>query len=547
MEPIIDVENLSFKYFGCNDFALKDINIKIGKGEFIGVIGKSGSGKSTLLHCLTGIIPHEIKGEKTGSVIINNLNTDEHGISEITNQLGIVFQNPEIQLFNISVEDELAFICENLAYPIDEIKKSVDFALDTIGIRHLKDEYPFNLSGGEKQKVAIASVLTVRPKILVLDEPTSELDAKGKETVFKTLKKLKNDGMTIILVDHNLDGSYKLADKLILLDDGKIEMFGETENILKSPMIESLGLRLPQQVQMGLKLKLDGMLMDIENMARLLDEKIINKEFSIKYLNLVNNSNVENAIKIENLSFKRDNHVILKNIDLEIKKGDFIALIGKNGSGKTTLALIIMGILKKNKGVVNVFGETNGDIKKIRKKVGFLFQNPEHQLFCNTVTEEIKYGLENDIDMNKIMENMNLKRLKDNHPLTLSRGERQRVTTATAISNNPEILIIDEPTTGQDWNNIKSFMNILKELNDNGKTILIITHDMRVVGEYCKKVILMDDGEILFNLETRDAFEKLSAFENYDIKPSIIADISIKSGISPPLLNINELIGDDNV
>jgi len=547
MEPIIDVENLSFKYFGCNDFALKDINIKIGKGEFIGVIGKSGSGKSTLLHCLTGIIPHEIKGEKTGSVIINNLNTDEHGISEITNQLGIVFQNPEIQLFNISVEDELAFICENLAYPIDEIKKSVDFALDTIGIRHLKDEYPFNLSGGEKQKVAIASVLTVRPKILVLDEPTSELDAKGKETVFKTLKKLKNDGMTIILVDHNLDGSYKLADKLILLDDGKIEMFGETENILKSPMIESLGLRLPQQVQIGLKLKLDGMLMDIENMARLLDEKIINKEFSIKYLNLVNNSNVENAIKIENLSFKRDNHVILKNINLEIKKGDFIALIGKNGSGKTTLALIIMGILKKNKGVVNVFGETNGDIKKIRKKVGFLFQNPEHQLFCNTVTEEIKYGLENDIDMNKIMENMNLKRLKDNHPLTLSRGERQRVATATAISNNPEILIIDEPTTGQDWNNIKSFMNILKELNDDGKTILIITHDMRVVGEYCKKVILMDDGEILFNLETRDAFEKLSAFENYDIKPSIIADISIKSGISPPLLNINELIGDDNV
>lgn len=547
MEPIIDVENLSFKYFGCNDFALKDINIKIGKGEFIGVIGKSGSGKSTLLHCLTGIIPHEIKGEKTGSVIINNLNTDEHGISEITNQLGIVFQNPEIQLFNISVEDELAFICENLAYPIDEIKKSVDFALDTIGIHHLKDEYPFNLSGGEKQKVAIASVLTVRPKILVLDEPTSELDAKGKETVFKTLKKLKNDGMTIILVDHNLDGSYKLADKLILLDDGKIEMFGETENILKSPMIESLGLRLPQQVQMGLKLKLNGMLMDIENMARLLDEKIINKEFSIKYLNLVNNSNVENAIKIENLSFKRDNHVILKNINLEIKNGDFIALIGKNGSGKTTLALIIMGILKKNKGVVNVFGETNGDIKKIRKKVGFLFQNPEHQLFCNTVTEEIKYGLENDIDMNKIMENMNLKRLKDNHPLTLSRGEKQRVATATAISNNPEILIIDEPTTGQDWNNIKSFMNILKELNDDGKTILIITHDMRVVGEYCKKVILMDDGEILFNLETREAFEKLSAFENYDIKPSIIADISIKSGISPPLLNINELIGDDNV
>ena len=253
MEPIIDVKNLSFKYFDCDDFALKNINLNVEKGEFIGIIGKSGSGKSTLLHCLTGIIPHEIKGEKSGLVKINNLNTDEHEIVEITNQLGVVFQNPENQLFNISVEDELAFICENLAYPVDTIRESVDFALDTIGIRHLKDEYPFDLSGGEKQKVAMASVLTVNPKILVLDEPTSELDTKGKEMVFKTLKKLKNDGMTIILVDHNLDEVYKLTDKLVLLDEGKIKMFGKTDNILKSSIVESLGLRLPQSVQMLLK------------------------------------------------------------------------------------------------------------------------------------------------------------------------------------------------------------------------------------------------------------------------------------------------------
>ncbi|WP_052331740.1 ABC transporter ATP-binding protein [Methanobrevibacter oralis] len=347
MEPIIDVKNLSFKYFDCDDFALKNINLNVEKGEFIGIIGKSGSGKSTLLHCLTGIIPHEIKGEKSGLVKINNLNTDEHEIVEITNQLGVVFQNPENQLFNISVEDELAFICENLAYPVDTIRESVDFALDTIGIRHLKDEYPFDLSGGEKQKVAMASVLTVNPKILVLDEPTSELDTKGKEMVFKTLKKLKNDGMTIILVDHNLDEVYKLTDKLVLLDEGKIKMFGKTDNILKSSIVESLGLRLPQSVQMLLKLKSNEILMDNSNVVKLLKEKISNKQFSIQYQDLVNNSVNKVAIKIENLSFKRDGHEILSNINIEIKKGDFVALIGKNGAGKTTLALIIMGILKK--------------------------------------------------------------------------------------------------------------------------------------------------------------------------------------------------------
>lgn len=416
MEPIIDVKNLSFKYFDCNDFALKNINLKVEKGEFIGIIGKSGSGKSTLLHCLTGIIPHEIKGEKSGLVRINNFNTDEHEIVEITNQLGVVFQNPENQLFNISVEDELAFICENLAYPVDTIRESVDFALDTIGIRHLKDEYPFDLSGGEKQKVAMASVLTVNPKILVLDEPTSELDTKGKEMVFKTLKKLKNDGMTIILVDHNLDEVYKLTDKLVLLDGGKIKMFGKTDNILKSSIVESLGLRLPQSVQMLLKLKSNELLMDNSNIAKLLNEKISNKQFSIQYQDLVNNSVNKVAIKIENLSFKRDGHEILSNINIEIKKGDFVALIGKNGAGKTTLALIIMGILKKNNGVINILGETNINIKKIRKKVGFLFQNPEHQLFCNTVTEEINYGLEKGEDIDKILHKMNLGKLKDNHP-----------------------------------------------------------------------------------------------------------------------------------
>ena len=297
--------------------------------------------------CLTGIIPHEIKGEKSGLVRINNFNTDEHEIVEITNQLGVVFQNPENQLFNISVEDELAFICENLAYPVDTIRESVDFALDTIGIRHLKDEYPFDLSGGEKQKVAMASVLTVNPKILVLDEPTSELDTKGKEMVFKTLKKLKNDGMTIILVDHNLDEVYKLTDKLVLLDGGKIKMFGKTDNILKSSIVESLGLRLPQSVQMLLKLKSNELLMDNSNIAKLLNEKISNKQFSIQYQDLVNNSVNKVAIKIENLSFKRDGHEILSNINIEIKKGDFVALIGKNGAGKNNLSFDYNGYSQK--------------------------------------------------------------------------------------------------------------------------------------------------------------------------------------------------------
>lgn len=538
---IIEIENLSFKYLISDELSLKDINLKVYEGEFIGIIGKSGSGKSTLLHCLTGIIPHEIPGEKTGKVKINNLDTDKHEISEITSQIGIVFQNPENQLFNVTVEDEIAFMCENLAYPTDKIKESVNFALDTVGIRDLKDEYPFDLSGGEKQKVAIASVLPVHPKILVLDEPTSELDAKGKEMIFKTLKKLKEDGMTIILVDHNLDEYYKLIDRLAVLENGEIKMLEKTENVLKSDIWELLGLRLPETVQLALKLKYDNLLADNNKIAVSLNEKISKNQLSIQYPDLISNLNKENAIEIKNLSFKRGNSDILKNINLEIKKGEFVALIGKNGSGKTTLALIIMGLLKKNNGFINILGESNKKTKKIRKKIGFLFQNPEHQLFCSTVSEEMEYGLENNTNVDKILKNMHLIKFKDKHPLTLSRGERQRVATATVLSQDPDILIIDEPTTGQDWTNIKSFMNILRELNKNNKTIFIISHDMQVVSEYCQRIILMDEDEILFNLDTRNAFEKLGNFKDYDIKPPSIIDISLKVGIKPPLLNINEL------
>lgn len=541
--PIIEVENLSFKYSTRDNFTLENINFKINKGEFIGIVGKSGSGKSTLLHCLTGIIPNEISGEKTGSVKINNLDTDKHETGDITRELGIVFQNPESQLFNVTVEDEVAFMCENLAFPKNKIKESVDFALDTIGIRDLKDAYPFELSGGEKQKVAIASVLSVKPKILVLDEPSSELDANGRKMVFDTLEKLKNDGMTIILVEHNLDDSYKLLDRLAVLDNGKIKMFEKIENVFKSNIFELLGLRPPQIVQLASNLESNKILIDNNEIIDLLDEKLSSNQNFLKYKNFIHKSSGEYAIEIENLSFKREDKEVLKNINLKIKKGEIVSLIGKNGSGKTTLALLIMGLLKENSGNIRIFGkETNGSTKKIKKKIGFLFQNPEYQLFCNTVSEEIKYGINTDIDSEKILKRMNLIDFKDKHPLTLSRGERQRVATATVLSIDPDILIIDEPTTGQDWTNIKSFMDILTELNNEGKTIFIISHDMRIVGEYCQRVILMDDGEILFNLDTREAFERLSTFEDYGIKPPIITPISLKAGIKPPLININELI-----
>ncbi len=542
MDEIISIKDLSFQYPRSDRLTLNNINLKVGKGEFIGLAGKSGCGKSTLLYHLTGIIPHAINGHLDGKVNVCGLDVSKHEIPELSTHVGMVFQNPEVQLFSVTVEDEVAFIAENLNYSTDEIKKCLNFSLDAVGIDDLRERYPFELSGGEKQRVAIASAISVKPDILVLDEPTSELDSRGTEMVLEVVHQLNNAGMTIIMAEHHLDEVAPYLDRLIVMDKGGIIADDTPQNIFKNRVFENIGLRLPQTVEIGLKLGAATLPLSVDDALKIF-KPFRAKLSPVEGVGQIAHTGGQKIVEIKDLYFNHGDKNVLNDIDLSLYKGEMVGLMGPNGSGKTTLAMLLVGLLKPDEGLVRVNDlDPQRDRGKLLHKIGFLFQNPEHQLFCDSVYSELVYGLEEaELDVDEIIQTMGLERFKDKHPLTLSRGERQRVATATALVKKPEILVIDEPTTGQDWYHVKSFMNMVRKLNQEGVTVILITHDMRVAAEYCQRLVVMKDGSILMDGDTRSVFSQLDLLRNASLKPPSISQISFKAGIIPPLLKLDEI------
>ncbi|BDZ68088.1 ABC transporter ATP-binding protein [Methanobacterium ferruginis] len=540
MDKTISITNLSFKYLRSEEYALKNINLEVEKGEFIGLVGKSGCGKSTILYHLNGIIPHAVNGVMEGKVEVCGLDTAKHEISELATHVGMVFQNPEVQLFSVTVEDEVAFVAENLNYPVEKIKECLDFSLDAVGITDLRERYPFELSGGEKQRVAIASAISVKPEVLLLDEPTSELDSQGREMVLEVVHQLNQAGMTIILAEHHLDDVTPYLDRLILMDKGRIIAGDTPQNIFKNRLFENIGLRPPQTVEMGLKLGVSTLPLSVDD-AMDAFRKFPIKAFPLEIFNY--GLQIEKMVEIKDLSFQYGDKKALHDINLSINKGEMMGLLGANGSGKTTLALLLMGLLKPSQGSVSVGGfNPEKQRKELVNIAGFLFQNPEHQLFCDSVHSELVYGFEgSEAVVDEIISIMGLDKFRNEHPLTLSRGERQRVATATALVKKPEILVIDEPTTGQDWYHVSSFMNLVKRLNQEGVTIILITHDMRVAAEYCQRLVVMKNGSIIMDGDTRNVFAELDLLKKAGLKPAPITEISLKTGIKPPLLGLKEI------
>ncbi|OPY23613.1 MAG: putative ABC transporter ATP-binding protein [Methanobacterium sp. PtaU1.Bin242] len=464
-------------------------------------------------------------------------------IPELATHVGMVFQNPEVQLFSVTVEDEVAFIAENLNYSVEKIKKCLDFSLDAVGIDDLRERYPFELSGGEKQRVAIASAISVKPEILVLDEPTSELDSKGTEMVLEVVHQLNQAGMTIILAEHHLDEVTPHLDRLIVMDNGRIIADDTPHNIFKNRVFDNIGLRPPQTVEIGLKLGATRLPLSVNDTLKIL------KNFPAKSLPLENVEQMirnqgQKIVEIKDLYFNHHDKKVLNSVNLSINKGEMVGLLGPNGSGKTTLALLLVGLLKPDHGLVRVNNlDPQRDRGKLLQKIGFLFQNPEHQLFCDSVYSELVYGLEGEAGfvVDEIIQIMGLEKFKNKHPLTLSRGERQRVATATALVKKPEVLVIDEPTTGQDWYHVRSFMNMVRKLNQEGVTIILITHDMRVAAEYCQRLVVMKDGSILLDGDTRTVFSEIELLSEAGLKPAPLTEICIKKGIKPPFLKLNEI------
>jgi energy-coupling factor transporter ATP-binding protein EcfA2 len=469
--------------------ALEGISFTVGRGEFVLLSGPSGCGKSTLARSLSGLIPHASSARMAGRVVVDGLDTAAHSLPELAAHVGLVFQNPATQLFNAIVEEEVAFAPRNLGLPAEEVAARVAFALDATGIFPLRGRAIRTLSSGEQQRVAIASVLALRPQVLVLDEPTSNLDWRGVEQVMSTLTRLhRQQGLTILVIEHRLQAVFPLAERVLLMQGGRIVADGRSEDVFADrERLIALGLRYPWMESGGWR---------VENGERRVE--IVGGEAS-PTIQPPHHLTARPLVAIRGLEAGYGRRTVLRGLDLALYPGEFAALVGNNGAGKSTLARALAGLLRPRQGKITWH-------EKLRRlplgqRVGFLFQNPLDQLVCDTVEEEVAFGPCNlGLPVKERLETTlaaaDLTALRHRRSAALSAGEQQRTALAAALSTAPRLLILDEPTMGQDWAHLSHLMESLIQLNHNGQAILLITHDDKLVCRYARRIILLEEGRI---------------------------------------------------
>ncbi|MCD6453498.1 MAG: ATP-binding cassette domain-containing protein [Dehalococcoidales bacterium] len=547
---MIRIENLTFYYNGVTQPVLKEINLEVNSGEFVLVTGPSGGGKSSLCRCLNGLIPHFYGGKIAGRVEVGGLDTFKHSTKELATRVGMVFQDPENQLVCLDVEREIAFGLENLAFPRELIAKRLEESLDTLGISSLRYRQVHELSGGEKQKVAIASVLALHPSILILDEPTSELDPKGAEELLSLVMRLNDElGLTIILIEHRLDRVLQYADRLIVLNRGAITADGKVRDIMSSCYQELLqmGVGVPPMIRLVQRLRdkgisIEGTPLTVKEGRAMLDKafhgasgRLTHSSGSIDGKPLVETKRLWYAYPI--------GLTALKNVSLSIDEGEFVAIMGRNASGKTTLVKHFNRLLIPTKGRVSVDGvDTRGaTIAKLARKVGFVFQNPNDHLFANTVDDEITFTLKNlgfsssemESRTNEVLAKFNLIKYRNHYPRSLSGGEKQRVALASVLAGQPKILILDEPTRGMEYRLKSELMSFLDEYRQQGNTVILVSHDVEIVAEYASRVILLSEGKVVVDGEKHEVLSRAllfspqinrltQAFERYGVPNNIL-------------------------
>jgi energy-coupling factor transporter ATP-binding protein EcfA2 len=543
LKKILTADNLCYTYSGDDKPALRNIKLKIEEGDFVLVAGPTGCGKSTLALCLTGLIPQVLGGEMLGTVIVDNKNTRDHEVFQLAQSIGLVFQNAENQLCSLSVEDEAAFGPENLGQSRKEIEKRVNFALESTSLADLKHKYTFGLSGGQKHRTAIAATLSMLPKVLVLDEPFAELDPVGCREVLETLKNLnEKQKITIILIEHKLEQALSFAKNVILLKEGEIAANGEASEVFKDSTIEKrLGLRVPETLKFSYELIKRGWL---SKPALSIDE--------LRRENKHESQNPREAlIRTEGLGYSyTDGTVALRDVNIEVFPGDFLTILGGNGAGKTTLAFQISGQLKPTKGKVYIDGKDSkkSHIADLAGTVGYTFQNPDCQLFCKTVRDEVAFGPkqlglskeEVNSRVDEILHLMHAEEFKDRDPHTLSRGQKIGITIASVLAMKPKVLILDEPTLGQDFARIKSLTKILKSMNQQGLAVVVITHDINIAAEYAGRVVLMDQGMIVAEGNPHDILSKEDLLTSLNLEVPTALHLSRLVGLKP-MITVGEI------
>jgi len=473
---MIQIKDLTVRYYG-DQRAIDGLSLNVRPGEFVLLTGPSGCGKSTLARCLNGLIPHASQAAMSGHVAVDGVSTTEQTVAQMATRVGLVFQNPSTQLFGSTVDEEVAFGPRNLGLPPEEVVERAAFALAATGIEHLRERDTKSLSAGEQQRVAIAAVLSMRPKVLVLDEPTSNLDLKGTRAVLGTLAHLRREyGLTILIIEHRLSEAGALADRVVVMDEGKILLDGPTETIFKQrEVLSNLGIRNPDPAHKEVPRLIRPQRVPVEGHA------------------------LKPLVEMSGVEAGYDSGLVLRDLNFAVYPREFVALVGDNGAGKTTVARLLAGLLKPQRGDV----AWNDDLRRLPlgRRAGLLFQNPLQQLFCDSVEEEVafgpdNFGLRSNGRLETILGVTGLADLRARNPYALSVGQQQRVALASILALEPALLILDEPTMGQDWGSLSRVMDFLTRLNGHGQAILLITHDFKLVCRYADRILMLEDGEL---------------------------------------------------
>jgi len=529
---LVKIEGLTFYYADEERPALDGVDLELADGAFVLITGPSGSGKTSLARCLNGLIPHFYGGRLSGRVSVAGLEVSDNAPKNIATRVGMVFQDPENQLVTADVEREIAFGMENLALPRQEIAKRLEEALDTVGIAALRKRQLHELSGGEKQKVAIASVLALKPEILVLDEPTSELDPQGAEEVLSTVQRLNDElGITVVLVEHRLERVVHLVDRLIVMAEGRIIADGPPAEVMgqQYERICRAGVGLPPLVRLVHGLRSRGVAvgetgddvpLTVKDGRRLL-QGVFGPAGGSLPADPVKAVTGAPVIETENLWYAyHPPHAAVKEVNLSIGRGEFVAVMGRNAAGKTTLVKHFIGLLKPSQGrvLVNGLDTRKVSVAELARQVGYVFQDPNDHLFAETVADEVASALRglgfSDVDrlVRETLARFDLERHAGQYPRFLSGGEKQRVALATVLAAGPQVLILDEPTRGMDQKLKDYLMRFLSEYRSEGNTVIIVTHDVEIVAQYARRVILMGEGRIVVDGDKRQVLSRALLF-----------------------------------